>query len=254
MNTPPIAVTLPGRHGTLDVSIAIRPAGEVAFRITGARIAGTVVFRPCPLPGQAIPDAVVVRFGDGTAMLADQLADRPVLDGHRLIGGVVTTLDHIGWLAAIDATHRRDGLLTPVPRRSVPHLHAVLTALADHYQAMDPARLALAAAHATASTRLNRLVHEQVLPTARLAADTAGELAELHDLAARLQDLSPLRLAESSAPCARRWPRVHPDTLITAGDDGDWLTCHSCGQGTVMLAAGDSLGGLLAAHAAHSCP
>ncbi|GAB7048391.1 hypothetical protein [Catenuloplanes indicus] len=209
-------LTLPGRHGTLDIHIAVRPAGEVAFQIASARMAGTVVFRPCPLPGQAVPDAVVVRFGDGDSVLADQLTDRPVLDGLRLLGGGVTMLERMDWLATIDPVHRHGGRLTAIPRRSARYLDAVLSVLADQYRAMNPHQLALAAARATANDRLGTLVHTQLLPTARLAATARGELTELHNLAGRLQQLSPLRLAGVPAQCEPAWPQVHPDTVITA--------------------------------------
>lgn len=247
---------LPG-HGRIRVTEQVRPTGAVAYQITGPDPHGSIVLKPDVADDQAVPDRLVVQLGDGEHLLATHLSDLPTVHGVPLIGGGHDIdLDDPCWphRLRIRPLHATDPTESTGLTAAVGCVVAVCGLLAERYRRLDTAALMSAAARSTAAARLRRVVHQRILPLRRLLVEARADLAAAWSLAEALQQLSPLALLDQPAEWAGRLPGVDPETYISADDDGDWLTCPRCQQPTVMIAPGDSLAGLLTAHAAHTCP
>ena len=250
---------------TLDVfaglraTETIRRGGAVAYRLSGTRMSGTIVFLPDVRDDQAVPDRVAVRFGDGDHPLATHLHDLPAVGDVTLIGGGDRiVLDEPGWTSRL-ALAPRDPATCPAPRSTpaIAYAKQVCQRLADRYRQLDRDALMLAAASRTANRRLARWVHRQVLPDLAMAAECQEELAGAWPLAEQLQQLSPLRLlpaGRSGCACRGTSTCLDPDTYLSRTPGGYWLTCPRCHEGTIRITDGTPLVRLLAGHAEHACP
>ncbi|WP_432983157.1 hypothetical protein [Dactylosporangium sp. CA-233914] len=252
---------IPGHDPDTDavnVDILYRPAGVVAYRLAAPRVRGTIVVTPHVTDEEPVPRDLVVRFGDGDHPLATHRDDLPVVDGITVYGGGYCNPHHpdaqpnlvLRAAATVGGALRPAALPVPAHR----YLLAVLDGVLQRHRQLDLDALAMAAARASAAARLRRHTHGTILPAARLLAEITAECTAAHELASQLQELSPLRLLPEPAPqrCCRL-PAVDPETLVTATDDGDWLTCTGCATRTVLIEPGMSLVGLLQAHATHRC-
>lgn len=240
--------------GQLTVRQTVRTGGTVAYRLDGATASGTIRFVPDVRDDQPIPTRLVVRFGDGDHLLASDLHDLPVVAGVTLIGGGDRIdLDLPAWTRQLILAPRDPDNHTAEESAAVArYAQTVCVELAARYLHLDRDALMLAAAKRTAGRRLARCLHQRILPGLALLTEEQGELAAAQRLTGRLQQLSPLRLLPSSA-LARVTVPADPDIYVSSDDDGDWLTCPTCAQPTVMITPGAGLGGLLAAHAEHRC-
>ncbi|WP_328654434.1 hypothetical protein OG598_11740 [Micromonospora sp. NBC_00330] len=230
-----------------------RPGGVVAYRVSAAELFGTIVLKPDVLDQQLVPDRVIMQLGDGEHVLATHVTNLLVVRGVTLVGGGdAIDLDTTSWplrlrLAPLKAADRATAGGAAAVRRAV----ALCQLLASRYRRLD--RLALM--RDTAGPRLKRWVHQQILIPHQMHCDTSEELAAAYPIAEALQQWSPLPLLPTppACACAGELPCVSPDTYVTADDEGDWLTCPTCDQKTVMVTPGTSVAGLLAEHAAHTC-
>ena len=242
-------------HGSLTARQTVRSGGTVAYRLDGATASGTITFAPDVRDDQPIPNRLVIRFGDGDHLLATHLHDLPIVHGVTLIGGGDRiNLDLPGWTRQLILSPR-DPDTCPAPEAAAVarYAHTICVELAVRYRQLDRDALLLAAAKRTAGRRLARCLHQQILPGLALLAEEHQQLATAHQLAGRLQQLSPLRLLPTSRPSRVTVP-AEAHVYISSDDDGDWLTCPACTRPTVMITSGASLGGLLSDHAEHRCP
>ncbi|MEU8331683.1 hypothetical protein [Micromonospora sp. NPDC048839] len=249
-------VELPGL-GSVRVTEERRPSGVVAYRVSGVELYGTVLFKPDVLDQQLVPDRIIVQLGDGEHLLATHLTNLLVVRGITLVGGGdAIDLDTTSWplrlrLALLKAADRATAGGAAAARRAV----ALCQVLAARYRRLDRLALMRAAARHTAGARLKRWVHQQILVPHQMNCGTSEELAAAYPIAEALQQWSPLPLLPTppACACAGALPCVSPDTYVTADDEGDWLTCPTCDQKTVMVTPGASVAGLLGDHAAHTC-
>lgn len=243
--------------GRLAVRQSVRSGGTVAYRFEGATASGTITFAPDIRDDQPIPDRLVIRFGDGDHLFAAQLHDLPIVQGVTLIGGGDRiNLDLPGWTRQIILSPRDPDACPASDAAAVArYAHTICEELAVRYEHLNGGALLLAAAKRTASRRLARCLHQQILPGLALVTEEHPKLVAAQRLAARLQQLSPLPLLATSAPApAPVTVPAEADVYVSSDDDGDWLTCPICDRPTVMITPGASLGGLLAAHTEHRCP
>ncbi|MGI5238690.1 hypothetical protein [Dactylosporangium sp. CA-139066] len=243
----------------VTVHTTIRAAGTVVYQLTGARLHGAVLIRPDVPDTEPLPSRLSVQFGAEPRTTAAVPPDLPVVDGVTADGwGYAPLHASTGrprYLIRSSAPRRDMSWRRALPAESTRYLHSVLDALVAQYQALDVDALALAAARASADLRLSRLAQGAILPTARRLAEATEELADAQSAAELLQELSPLRLLATPAPPHRQHlPAADPETRVTATDDGDWLTCTTCGACTVLIEPGMTLLRLLHVHTAHRCP
>ncbi|KAB1943414.1 hypothetical protein F8271_09980 [Micromonospora sp. ALFpr18c] len=243
--------------GRVPVTEQRRPGGVIAYRVSAAELFGTVVFKPDVLDQQLVPDRVIVQLGDGEHVLATHVTNLLVVRGITLVGGGdAIDLDTTSWplrlrLTPLKAADRATAGGAAAVRRAV----ALCQLLASRYRSLDRLALMRAAAQHTAGPRLKRWVHQQILIPPQMHSGTGEELAAAYRFAEALQQWSPLPLLPTppACACAGALPCVSPDTYVTADDEGDWLTCPTCDQKTVMVTPGTSVGALLGDHAAHTC-
>ncbi|RKR88313.1 hypothetical protein BDK92_2624 [Micromonospora pisi] len=249
-------------YGLVTVASDVRATGVVCYQVTGPHLRGSIAFKPGILDDQAIPEQIIIQLGDGDHLFADYQDDLPVVHGITAKGGAVVHLDDPTWQHRLDllrvpdrAKGTRPETTAELPDRSRRYLLTVISTLADSYRRLDVKELMHAAARTTANARLKRWTHGQILLDHRLLTEVRRDLTAAYSLADQLQALSPIKLPSTSAAsrCPGRLPFAHPDTYISADDDGDWLTCPACDTRTVMIRSGDGLAGLLSAHAAHDC-
>ncbi|MFK3983081.1 hypothetical protein ACI2K4_22225 [Micromonospora sp. NPDC050397] len=249
-------------YGLVTVTADVRTTGVVCYQVTGPHLRGSIAFKPDVRDDQAVPDRIIIQLGDGDHLFAHYQDDLPVVHGITARGGAVVNLDdptwqhHLDLLRVPDQTKRnRPATTAKLPERSRRYLLTVISTLADSYRRLDVKELMHAAARTTANARLKRWTHGQILLNHHLLTEVRKDLTAAYSLADQLQALSPLKLHPTTAAsrCPESLPFAHPDTYISADDDGDWLTCHACDTPTVMITPGDGLAGLLSAHAAHDC-
>jgi hypothetical protein len=235
------------------VTQSVRDDGSVAFTLASTRIRGTIVFVPDVRDHEAVPDRLVVRFGDGGHPLASALRDLPVIDTVTWVGGAEgIDLDKQGWTRQLLLAHDRIDLSSRRAASAKGHARLVCARLGRAYQRLDRDALMLAAARHTAPRRLARWVHQQILPGYRTLAADQHALARAWTVAEQLQQLSPLPVLPHR-PDRTASAVGGPSTYISGGRGGLWLTCPRCHQPTAPLRAGAVLADLLAADRQHTC-
>lgn len=241
----------------LGVTQTVRADGTVAFTLASRRMRGTIVFAPDVHDDQPVPDRLVVRFGDGDHLLATALRDLPVIDGVTWVGGADgIDLDRPGWTRRLLLAHDRIDLSCRRAASAKAHARLLCARLGRAYCGLDRDALMLAAARHTATARLARCVHQQILPSQRMLAEDQHDLERAWAVAQQLQHLSPLpvlpaRPGHLSHPAS---PGHGPGGYVSHTRGGLWLTCTACDQPTVPVGAGAVLADLLAAHRQHTCP
>lgn len=189
------SIQLPPPAPAINIAETVEQAtGAVRYRIRGRRATGTIIISP-ELRGadEPIPASVYVQFGEH-ALREHERADRPVVNGVPLVGGVILTpadylaqQHHSLWL------HRSTGPYTSVrvPEATARYGSAIVRALvAAWYARPDRDALIHAAAGRAAAGRLAELHQSRIRPIEAEIERLQHELAGHHRLAGELRRLA----------------------------------------------------------------